>query len=116
MGSVPINISAGNFNLTVTTNSGNTQRVTLNDSAGNTLQTSTGSGERNIISTTAIANPGGLTATLAYSADGGATWKDSPTQTGGPYSIGNVNFYLIVGENGDDSDNNDVVLQFNWKN
>ncbi len=115
MGSVPISISAANANLTVTTNTGNTERVTINDSAGNTLYTFTGSGERNVIGNVAFANPGALTATLTYSADGGATWNASQTQTGGPYSIGSANFYLIVGENGDDSDYNDIVLQFNWR-
>jgi len=117
MGSVPINISAGNANLTVTANnSANTQRVTLNDSNGNPLYTFTGSGERAAIGNAAVANPGGLTATLEYSGDGGVTWNDSLTQAGGPYGIGSSGFYLIVGENGDDADYNDVVLQFGWKN
>jgi len=88
----------------------------LNDSNGNTLYTFTGSGERTIIGNAAVSNPGSLTATLEYSPNGGLTWNASLTQARGPYGIGSSGFYPIVGENGDDADYNDVVLQFSWKN
>jgi hypothetical protein len=46
---------------------------------------------------------------------GDGSWVGSQTNTGGPYMIGSSGFAIVVSENGDDSDFNDIVVQFSWK-
>lgn len=103
--------------IRATTNSRHTQKITVtrNDEV---LCAFTGSGERNAMtgqSTIVASSRAKLRATFEYQTDINAEWrKSSQLKSGGPYTVGNHNFMVIVAENGDDNDYNDSVLEFNW--
>ena len=104
-----------NGTFTATTNSGQLQRAVIADSAGNQLWTAQGSGTRVQIGSGALSAQTGLTVTLSWSADNGVTWQTSDLNNGGPYAIGRLRMFTVVGENGDDTDYNDLILQFTWR-
>ncbi|MFI5776353.1 fucose-binding lectin II [Nocardia sp. NPDC051570] len=115
-GSVAVNLptsSSASSTVTATSNAAATQRVTISDNNGNQLDQFVGSGQRSQIGAAQLSG-NAFQVLLEYSTDG-TTWNTSATRVGGPYVIGSSGFAIVVGENGDDSDYNDAVLQFAWK-
>ena len=100
--------------VSVTTNAPRTQRATIIID-GNTSGPFTGSGERNLIGSDSTDSGSGLVRVILEYDSGDGSWVGSQTNTGGPYVIGSSGFAIVVGENGDDSDFNDIVVQFSWK-
>ena len=96
---------------TVKTNSPAVQRVTVTKQ-GQAVYQFEGKGERNLIGQETFNGGSALDWTFEY---GVSDFRPSSLRSGGPYAIGKSNFLIIVAENGDDSDFNDVVVQFDWK-
>ncbi len=99
--------------LTVTSNSQNTQKVTVKGGGNVDFQFS-GSGERNVLGQTAFTTNSPMLVNFQWSPPRVESYRDSVVRSGGPYSIGKSNFVILVAENGDDNDFNDTVVQFSW--
>ncbi|MGK4582203.1 fucose-binding lectin II [Kitasatospora sp. HPMI-4] len=101
-------------NVKVKTNSSSPQTVKLTSKDGEVDQVFTGSGERNAVAgQTTITGQRQIFATFEYSAADGQA-SPGKLNSGGPYEIGTYNLMVIVGENGDDADYNDAILEFSW--
>ncbi|KAK5989667.1 hypothetical protein PT974_07922 [Cladobotryum mycophilum] len=92
--------------IRITANSSRVQHVKL--TADGKSQEFSGSGEHELIGNLVLDSP--VTSAeleLTYDDD-----KPSKLSKGGPYAIGGHNILTIVGENGDDQDYDDTVIQF----
>jgi Fucose-binding lectin II (PA-IIL) len=100
--------------VTATTNSPLAQQVTITDNNAVNL-VFTGSGERTMIGQSTFSTSSPVQATFTYQSTLNQGWLNSVLNSGGPYVIGRSGFLLVVAENGDDTDYNDCVLQFSWR-
>ncbi|GAA2837649.1 hypothetical protein GCM10010441_72480 [Kitasatospora paracochleata] len=112
-----IHLPAGvTVQVKVKSNSQLTQKVTLKDKTGEVDLEFTGTGERNTIigDKTIIPSQNFLLNAVFEYADADGIFKPSKLNSGGPYDIGNYHLLVAVAENGDDTDYNDTILEFNW--
>jgi Fucose-binding lectin II (PA-IIL) len=108
-------VGATAVSVNAKTNSALTQQVTLTDKSGAINFVFTGSGEHNTTIGMATFDVNSIMqASFVYAKPDG-TWANSALRSGGPYAVGSLNMIVIVAENGDDTDYNDCVLQFNWR-
>jgi hypothetical protein len=106
---LPNNVSVSG---TITANSSFTQKVTLFTDSKE-LYVFEGRGERVLLGS--LQNQFDSPFKVKVEHQEGDKWLGSSLRTGGPYSIGSSNFLIVVAESGDDSDYNDIVVQFSWK-
>ncbi|WP_375494507.1 fucose-binding lectin II [uncultured Nostoc sp.] len=106
---LPNNVSVSG---TITAHSSFTQKVTLFTDSQE-LYVFEGRGERVLIGS--LQNQFDSPFQVKVEHQEGDKWLGSSLRTGGPYSIGSSNFLIVVAESGDDSDYNDIVVQFSWK-
>lgn len=107
------NLPKNPIKLTVKTNSKHSQRVTVKGEGIDYIFF--GSGEAKVIGTENITNaPSTITADFVSHSQADGTARPSTLKSGGPYDIGNYNLFVIVAENGDDSDYNDAVFEMSW--
>lgn len=101
-------------NLRVKVNSPSKQYVTL---SGGIRRQLSGSGESNSTLCDEPFSPTTKEVQVVFEYDAGnGEKKASKLRYGGPYEIGRFRMLVLVAENGDDSDYNDVVVEFSGHN
>eukprot|EP00026_Physarum_polycephalum_P020667 Phypoly_transcript_23403.p1 GENE.Phypoly_transcript_23403~~Phypoly_transcript_23403.p1 ORF type:complete len:123 (+),score=15.64 Phypoly_transcript_23403:144-512(+) len=97
--------------VTVKTNSPAVQKVELTGPGVD--HKFSGAGENTLIGQCQLTGAGPFYATFSFQ-KGGQSFP-SMLQSGGPYVINEYHALIVVAENGDDSDFNDAILQFEWR-